>query len=108
MSESPSEGKKRETIVAWFNILKAVIDGYQQKTSIVHGVQKAIASRITALAGKKIATPIVFTGGVALVSGMSHALEEALQHKITVAAEPQMTGALGAALLAAKNNSVKK
>jgi predicted CoA-substrate-specific enzyme activase len=75
---------------------------------IVRGVQKAIASRITALAGKKITPPIVFTGGVALVSGMSHALEAALEQKITVATQPQMTGALGAALLAAKNNSIKK
>ncbi len=40
MTKSPSEGQKRETVVAWFNILKAVIDGYQQKTSIAHGVQK--------------------------------------------------------------------
>jgi predicted CoA-substrate-specific enzyme activase len=75
---------------------------------IVRGVQKAIASRITALAGRKIAHPIVFTGGVALVSGMSHALEAALEQKITVATQPQITGALGAALLAAKNNRPEK
>jgi len=40
LTKSPSEGKKRETVVAWFNFLKAVIDGYQQKTSITHGIQK--------------------------------------------------------------------
>lgn len=37
---SPIEGEKRETVIAWFTILKAVTDGYQQKTSIAHGVQK--------------------------------------------------------------------
>ncbi len=38
--DTPKEGEKRETVVAWYNILKAVVDGYQQKTSITHGVQK--------------------------------------------------------------------
>jgi predicted CoA-substrate-specific enzyme activase len=67
---------------------------------IARGVQKAIAARIVGLAGRQISSPIVFTGGVAMVPGMAAALEEALEQPVTVAPSPQMTGALGAALLA--------
>ena len=67
---------------------------------IVAGVQKAIAARIVGLAGRHIAPPVVFTGGVAKVPGMAGALEAALEQPVTVAPDPQMTGALGAALLA--------
>ena len=69
-------------------------------SDIVAGVQKAIAARIVGLAGRQIAPPIVFTGGVAMVPGMAGALEQALEQPVTIAPGPQMTGALGAALLA--------
>lgn len=68
---------------------------------IVAGVQGAIAARVVKMAGRRVETPIVFTGGVALVSGMKGALESALDQPVAVAPNPQMTGALGAALLAA-------
>lgn len=68
---------------------------------IVSGVQNSIASRISAMAGGSIAPPVVFTGGVALVPGMDRALERSLGRPVSVAPMPQMTGALGAALLAA-------
>jgi len=67
---------------------------------IIAGVQAAIAARISALAGRNIDTPIVFTGGVALVGGMDAALKSALGQTVTVSPFPQMTGALGAAILA--------
>ena len=41
---------------------------------IVTGVQTAIATRIAAMTGRKLAEPILFTGGVALVPGMGDAL----------------------------------
>jgi activator of 2-hydroxyglutaryl-CoA dehydratase len=55
------------------------------------------------MAGRRVYAPIVFTGGVALVSGMKGALESALGQSVVVAPDPQMTGALGAALLAAED-----
>lgn len=69
---------------------------------IVSGVQNSIASRISAMAGGSITPPVVFTGGVAMVPGMDTALERALGRPVSVAPMPQMTGALGAALLAAE------
>ncbi|MGA3267548.1 MAG: acyl-CoA dehydratase activase [Verrucomicrobiota bacterium] len=67
---------------------------------VVAGVQNAIATRVSALAGRMISPPVYFTGGVALQSGMVRALEEVLTNPVRVAPQPQFTGALGAALLA--------
>jgi predicted CoA-substrate-specific enzyme activase len=69
---------------------------------IVAGVQASIATRVAAMAGRRIDLPIVVTGGVALIPGMAAALESALSHPVAVAPDPQMTGALGAALLASR------
>jgi len=69
---------------------------------IAAGVQNAIASRVAALAGRSIAAPVCFTGGVALQQGMVRALETALECPVRVSALPQYTGALGAAILAAE------
>ena len=69
---------------------------------IVAGVQAAIASRVTAMVGRNVTPPVVFTGGVALIPGMDAALAAALGCQITIAPDPQMTGAVGAALLAAR------
>jgi predicted CoA-substrate-specific enzyme activase len=69
---------------------------------IVAGVECSIATRVAAMAGRSVAAPVVFTGGVALVPGMKEALEVALGTSVEIAPQPQTTGALGAALLAAR------
>jgi predicted CoA-substrate-specific enzyme activase len=70
--------------------------------AIAAGVQASLAARVAAMAGRKTAGPVVFTGGVALVAGMVRALESALGQPITIASDPQLTAALGAAILAAR------
>jgi len=67
---------------------------------IAAGVQTAISSRVASMAGRSIQVPVVFTGGVALIPGMAAALEGVVGHPMSVPPDPQMTGALGAALLA--------
>jgi (R)-2-hydroxyacyl-CoA dehydratese activating ATPase len=74
---------------------------------VVAGVQNAIATRVSALAGRAISPPVYFTGGVAMQSGMARALEEVLSGPVHVAPQPQFTGALGAALLAGEWNKAK-
>ncbi len=69
---------------------------------IVAGVQSAIAERIIAMAGRSADAPVIFTGGVAMISGMDAALQAALGQVVTVSPDPQMTGALGAAILASR------
>lgn len=70
--------------------------------NIIAGVQQSIASRVAAMAGRVPDGPIFFTGGVARLSGMKSALAQALGRDIRVAQNPCMTGAIGAALLAAR------
>ena len=70
---------------------------------IVAGVQNAIASRVAAMAGGDLIRPVVFTGGVALIGGMDAALADVLGREVRIAPNPQMTGAIGAAILAARH-----
>jgi len=79
-----------------------LLAGGGEPDDIVAGVQKAVAARVAAMAGRHVEPPVLFTGGVAMISGMCEALAEALGQEVTVAPDPQMTGALGAALLAAE------
>ncbi len=67
---------------------------------IVAGVQASLAMRVAAMTGRNITPPVVLTGGVALVPGMETALGTALGQSLTVAPQPQLTCALGAAILA--------
>jgi (R)-2-hydroxyacyl-CoA dehydratese activating ATPase len=69
---------------------------------IVAGVQASIAVRVGTMAGRNPSPPVVFTGGVAMVPGMDKALENALNQPVTIAPHPQMTGALGAAIIAGR------
>ncbi|HRR83015.1 MAG TPA: acyl-CoA dehydratase activase, partial [Planctomycetota bacterium] len=80
-----------------------LLAAHARPEDIVAGVQTAIVKRVVAMAGRKLAPPVVFTGGVALIPGMDRALEAALGQPVSVAPSPQMTGALGAALLAARH-----
>lgn len=70
------------------------------REDIVAGVQASIAKRVVAMAGRNVDDPVIFTGGVAMVPGMADALGTALDHTVTIAPDPQFTGALGAAILA--------
>ena len=91
-------------VFAETEIIGLLASGDEPK-DILAGVFAAIAARATALAGPRLEPPVVFTGGVAMVAGMDRALAEAIGHEITVVSDPQLTGALGAALLAARQCS---
>jgi len=77
-----------------------LLAGGQKRPDIVAGVQGAIASRVAAMIGRTAREPVIFTGGVAMVPGMGRALASSLDMPVQIADEPQMTGALGAAILA--------
>ncbi len=98
-SSSPAAISSMCVVFAETEII-GLLAGGRAREDIVAGVQTAIASRIVAMAGRNVETPIVFTGGVARISGMEAALQAALGQPVAIAPEPQMTGALGAALLA--------
>jgi predicted CoA-substrate-specific enzyme activase len=72
------------------------------REDIVAGVQASIAARIISMAGRNAKSPVIFTGGVAMVSGMADAMQTALGQTVNICPDPQMTGALGAAILASR------
>ena len=100
-STSPAAISSMCVVFAETEIISLLAGGTAPE-DIVAGVQNAIASRVSAMVGRSIASPVAFTGGVALVPGMETALAAALNHGVRIVPNPQMTGALGAALLAAR------
>lgn len=70
------------------------------KESIVAGLYQSVARRVANMAGSlKVPGGVTFTGGVAQSPQMLDALIKELGVKIFVAPHPQLTGALGAAIL---------
>lgn len=68
---------------------------------IIRGLHEAIADRLLGLIFRiGIKEAVMLTGGVAKNEGVVRALEERLRLKIFIPPEPQIIGALGAALLA--------
>jgi predicted CoA-substrate-specific enzyme activase len=70
---------------------------------VTAGVCAAVAQRIAALVWRLgLDPPLAFTGGVALNEPVAEALAQVLEMPLLRPASPRMTGALGAALLAAE------
>lgn len=69
---------------------------------ILRGVFRSVANRVISLGNKlQISDAIVFTGGVAQHAGVVEAIKHRLGSKvILIPPKPQITGALGAAILA--------
>jgi len=73
----------------------------KDRKDLIAGVHKAVASRVVAMASSLTFKPdAVFTGGVAKNVGVKKFLEEEIGMELLVPDEPQIIGALGAALLA--------
>ena len=75
---------------------------------IAHGMHLAIAKRVVNMGfGGQIdyRQQIVFSGGVARNTGALQALKTVLKKEITTPQEPQITAALGAALIARERSS---
>jgi predicted CoA-substrate-specific enzyme activase len=71
------------------------------RPDVAAGLLQAIASRVLGLAARVGLEPaIMLSGGVALNEGVVAALAKQSAHPITVPADPQVVGALGAALYA--------
>ena len=73
----------------------------KKKEDIIAGLHEAIASRIYAMVNQiPLKEKIMVTGGVAFNQGVVSALENKIGKEIMIAEDPQIVGALGAALLA--------
>jgi len=88
------------TVFAETEVISLVAEGNDVR-DILAGIHESIARRITGLVGRVgLLTPAIMTGGVAKNIGMVRALEKVLRITMFVPAEPQIVGAIGAALFA--------
>jgi len=92
------------TVFAESEVVGLVAAGHEAH-DILRGINRAIAGRVAALSGRVgTASRVMMTGGVAKNVGVVRAMEEKIGLDITVPPEPQIVGAVGAALVAAKAN----
>jgi (R)-2-hydroxyacyl-CoA dehydratese activating ATPase len=85
------------TVFAESEVISLVASG-EPLEGIVKGLHAALASRVVALARPDRSSKIFMSGGVALNAAMIMALREAIGQPVQVISEPQLVGALGAAL----------
>ena len=99
-SKNPCRISSVCTVFAESEVVSLRAEG-KVREDIIAGIHKSIASRIGVMMsqiGKE--EPVVLTGGVANNQGVVRALEEELKTTLKIPENPQMTGALGAALMA--------
>jgi predicted CoA-substrate-specific enzyme activase len=90
------------TVFAESEIVGLLAQG-RDRADLAAGLCNAVAQRVLALVQRVgLEKEVAFTGGVALNAGVRQALASALGLSIAVPPDPQLTGALGAALLAAE------
>jgi predicted CoA-substrate-specific enzyme activase len=77
-----------------------------KREDIIAGIHQALALRIVSMGTRRgFQREVVLSGGVAKNIGMRHALEQRIGFNVLSLEEPQLTGALGAALFAAENGA---
>ena len=107
ISTNPASISSTCTVFAESEVISRLNQG-ANRLDIIAGIHKTIANKIAALTFRVGVIPhVALTGGVALNPGVKKMLEHQLNTPIEVPSNPQMIGALGAALLASKhlNNS---
>ena len=98
-SNKPQDISSVCAVLAESEIINHVSAGETVK-DILRGVHNSLSSRALALMKRAgLEDEVTFVGGVARQKGMVRALEETTKKKINVYEEPDMIGALGAALL---------
>jgi (R)-2-hydroxyacyl-CoA dehydratese activating ATPase len=90
-------------VFAETEIISLVNEG-REIADIISALHRAVANRVASLArGIGIEEEVLMTGGVAKNPGMFSALAGALGLELRAVSDPQMNGALGAALIAEDN-----
>jgi predicted CoA-substrate-specific enzyme activase len=99
-SKEPCSVSSTCTIFAETEMVSLRAEG-RTREDLVAGIHRAVASRV-AVMGRTVGyrEQVVFTGGVAKNIGVKKALEAGIGLPILIPEEPQIVGALGAALLA--------
>ena len=99
-STNPCKISSTCTVFAETEVVSLRAQG-KSREDLIGGIHKAAVSRIMAM-GKSLGyeKQIVLTGGVAKNIGVKKFFEDEFKFEIIIPAEPQITGAVGAALIA--------
>jgi len=90
------------TIFAESEVISLRAEG-RSREDMIAGIHKAVAYRVATMAKRLTIRPmLVFTGGVAKNIGVKKALEKEFGMPVFVYEEPQIMGALGAAIFASQ------
>jgi len=99
-ADQPAKISSLCTVFAESEVISLISKG-EKRENIIAGIHESIAARVGAMANRTgLKTPIMMTGGVAKNIGVVKALEKKLGQPIEVSPLSQVTGAIGAALLA--------
>jgi len=102
-ADRPSKISSLCTVFAESEVISLISKG-EKRENIIAGIHEAIAARVAAMANRiGITAPTMMTGGVAKNIGVLYALEKKIGQRIDVSPKTQVTGAIGAALLAQKS-----
>ena len=99
-AREPSSISSLCTVFAESEVISLISKG-EKRENIIAGIHEAIAARVAAMANRVGLNPrIMMTGGVAKNGGVVRALEKKIGQKIDVSEKSQVTGAIGAAIIA--------
>lgn len=92
------------TVFAESEVISLIADNHTD-SDIIHGLNKSIAVKTASMVTRAKGTgPYMMTGGVARNRGVVQELEKRLGEKLFIAENPDLCGALGAALYALEEN----
>ena len=99
-ADTPAKISSLCTVFAESEVISLISKG-EKRENIIAGIHESIAARVVAMAGRiGLGAPVMMTGGVAKNEGVVKALENRTGHTIDVSDKTQVTGAIGAALIA--------
>jgi predicted CoA-substrate-specific enzyme activase len=99
-ADAPAKISSLCTVFAESEVISLIAKG-ELRENIIAGIHVSIAARVAAMAGRiGLSDPVMMTGGVAKNKGVVNAMEEKLGYPIEVSPKTQVTGAIGAALIA--------
>ncbi|OQW97007.1 MAG: 2-hydroxyglutaryl-CoA dehydratase [Desulfobacteraceae bacterium A6] len=99
-ADNPARISSLCTVFAESEVISLIAKGESRK-NIIAGIHESIGSRVAAMAGRLgLTSPVMMTGGVAKNIGVVKVLEGKTGKPIEVSEMAQLTGAIGAALIA--------
>ncbi len=103
-SENPAAISTTCTVFAESEVISLIAKGAKRE-DIIAGIHESVASRVSSMVYRVgLTLPVMMTGGVAKNAGLVNAIGKKLNVEILVHDSAQINGALGAALLGAKQH----